>query len=84
MNRKERILFAAICSIVTVGPGSISLAEQTSGDHYPGIDINQRVINGQREPLNKYLLKRRGTVQSPDTGATGTINQPQPPRKPVQ
>jgi hypothetical protein len=52
-------------------------------EYYEGIDINQRTIDGQREPINKYLLKRRGATQTPDTGATGTINkQVKPPARP--
>ncbi|MCA1444851.1 hypothetical protein I6F07_32795 [Ensifer sp. IC4062] len=79
------MLFVAAISVTTVAPVSISSADNYSGDHYPGVDINQRVINGQREPINKFLLKRRGAAQKPDPGATGTINQQQPPRtQPVQ
>ncbi|MDK1494645.1 hypothetical protein QN219_32525 [Sinorhizobium sp. 7-81] len=86
MNHKVKILFAATGAIVAAFPMSYSLADNYSGDHYPGVDINQRVIDGQREPINKFLLKRRGgAAQKPDPGATGTINQQQPQRtKPVQ
>ncbi|MDK1388313.1 hypothetical protein QN224_23170 [Sinorhizobium sp. 8-89] len=85
MNHTGKILFAATGAIVTAFPASYSLADGYSGDHYPGVDINQRVIDGQREPINKYLLKRRNAAQRPDPGATGTINQQQPVRtKPVQ
>ncbi|MFC0808639.1 hypothetical protein ACFHWW_24870 [Ensifer sp. P24N7] len=52
-------------------------------EYYEGIDINQRTIDGQREPINKYLLKRRGATETPDTDATGTINrQVKPPARP--
>jgi hypothetical protein len=85
MNRTARILVGAMaCSIATIAPLSISSADTYSGDYYGGLDINQRVIDGQREPLNKYLLKRRGGAQRTDPGTTGTIKRTQPPRKPVQ
>ncbi|WP_033051370.1 hypothetical protein [Sinorhizobium medicae] len=81
MHPKARILIAAVIfSVATVAPASISSADNYSGDYYGGVDINQREIKGQREPINKFLLKRRGAAQTPDPGAAGTIDQSQPRR----
>ncbi|MFQ6242053.1 hypothetical protein [Sinorhizobium meliloti] len=41
-------------------------------EYYEGIDINQRTVDGVRQPINTYLLKGRA-ARNPDPGAKGTI-----------
>lgn len=85
MKRSERVLASVIvCAVATIWPISISSAENYSGDFYGGVDINQRTIDGEREPLNKYLLKRRNATQENDPGAAGPQSVPQKrPTKPA-
>lgn len=71
MSKLSRIRTAAVALSAVLGASVPASAEF---DYYEGIDINQRIIDGQREPINKFLLKRRGAVQRPDPGATGTID----------
>lgn len=81
MSKLSRIRTAQVALFAVLGASAPASAEF---DYYDGIDINQRVIDGQREPINKYLLKRRGATQRPDPAATGTINTPEqrPAEKP--
>ncbi len=46
-------------------------------EYYEGIDINQRQIDGKRQPINTYLLKRRA-AQKPPSSATGSVPKPAP------
>ncbi|MEY9200116.1 MULTISPECIES: hypothetical protein [Sinorhizobium] len=75
-NRAAVIVFSLVLG---------AAAPTAADEYYDGIDINQRIIDGQREPINKYLLKRRDAAQRPDPGATGTINRPvkPPPKNPA-
>ena len=71
MCKLSRIRTAVVALFAVLGAPVPASAEF---DYYEGIDINQRVINGQLEPINKFLLKRRVAVERPPPGATGTIN----------
>ncbi len=52
MSKLSRIRTAAVCTLCGAG----GLGTSVCGVRLlPGIDINQRVIDGQREPINKFL-----------------------------
>ena len=77
MSKIPRIRAATIAFSMLWG----TTAPAAADEYYEGVDINQRVIDGERQPINTYLLKRRAATK-PDPGATGTINRPvQPPAK---
>ncbi|WP_457661385.1 hypothetical protein [Sinorhizobium medicae] len=44
-------------------------------EYYEGIDINQRQIDGKRQPINTYLLKRRAATKE---SSTGSVPKPAP------
>lgn len=47
-------------------------------EYYEGIDINQRQIDGKRQSINTYLLKRRAAAQEPPPSTTGSVPKPAP------
>ncbi|RVJ46151.1 hypothetical protein FB009_103200 [Sinorhizobium medicae] len=47
-------------------------------EYYEGIDINQRQIDGKRQPINTYLLKRRAATKEPPPSSTGSVPKPAP------
>lgn len=46
-------------------------------DYFERSDINRRPIDGERQPIDTCLLKRRAAAR-PDPGATGTVTKSVP------
>jgi hypothetical protein len=67
----SRAMMVAFCLILGAA------VPAPADEYYEGVDINQRQIDGKRQPINTYLLKRRAAQERPPA-ATGSVPKPAP------